>query len=338
MRYPKFLKKNGVIGLCAPSFGLSSEPYLTRAKTAISIFNDLGYKVIAGCNAYKEDEIGASSSALNRAKELMEMYSDSSIDVLVSCGGGERMIEILSYLDFDLLAKKEPKWFMGFSDNTNFTFYLTTLADVASIYGQCFPSFGRIPWHESCNDAIEVIKGKCDIHSYKMYEPFDTKEDSPTSPYKCSKKVCIEHLTKQEEINVSGRLIGGCLDVLVNGVGTKFDKVKEFSEKYRKDGIIFYLEACELNSFAILRSLWQLKNAGWFNNTKAFIFGRSMLENEYMGLTPQKAIMDVLSDLNVPIIYGADIGHLPPTMAIINGCYATIRSKDNYLTIKQEMK
>ena len=52
------------------------------------------------------------------------------------------MCETLDYVDFEKIMQAKPKWYMGFSDNTNFTFLLTTICDVASIYAPCAASFG----------------------------------------------------------------------------------------------------------------------------------------------------------------------------------------------------
>lgn len=46
------------------------------------------------------------------------------------------MCEDLDYVDFERVKEADPKWYMGYSDNTNFTFLLTTLCDTASIYGR----------------------------------------------------------------------------------------------------------------------------------------------------------------------------------------------------------
>ena len=49
-------------------------------------------------------------------------------------------------------------------------------------------------------------------------------------------------LRGEKEIEISGRLIGGCQDVINGIVGTRFDKVKKFLHKYRKDGFVWFLE------------------------------------------------------------------------------------------------
>ena len=46
----------------------------------------------------------------------------------------------------------------------------------------------------------------------------------------------------------------------------------------------------------------------------------------------------VLSNLNIPIIYDADISHKSPCLTIINGSIATINVKDGKSTINFELK
>ena len=45
-------------------------------------------------------------------------------------------------------------------------------------------------------------------------------------------------LPPNQDLKFSGRLLGGCLDILTLFPGTKFDKVSEFIDKYQNDGII----------------------------------------------------------------------------------------------------
>ena len=71
-----------------------------------------------------------------------------------------------------------------------------------------------------------------------------------------------------------GRLLGGCVDCLVNLLGTKCDYVNQFNERYKEDGIIWFLECCDLNVMGIRRAMWQMKNAGWLDRTKGFLIGR----------------------------------------------------------------
>ena len=61
---PKKISKNAKITLVAPSFGCTSEPYLSRLNEAIKIFKNLGYEVIEGKNIFLQDGIASSNTPL----------------------------------------------------------------------------------------------------------------------------------------------------------------------------------------------------------------------------------------------------------------------------------
>ena len=50
----------------------------------------------------------------------------------------------------------------------------------------------------------------------------------------------------EDEISMTGRLIGGCLDVIVFLLGTSYDGTEEFIKKYNSDGIIWKLESFQI--------------------------------------------------------------------------------------------
>ena len=265
MRYGKFLKEGGTIGFLAPSFGCNTEPYLSGFNRAQEVFAGQGYSLVFGPNVYEGSGIGISSSPESCGQEFMDSYTDPESDVLISCGGGELMCEILDHVDFKEIAAAEPKWFMGYSDNTNLTFLLATLCDTASIYGPCAPTFGMKPWHDNLHAAMGLLTGKVrKVHGYDLWEKESLKdEDHPCVPYNLTEpKVLTYYPEGQKEATMSGRLLGGCLDTLVTLDGTKYDKVAEFAERYKEDGIIWFLEACDLTVFGIRRALWQLSHSG----------------------------------------------------------------------------
>ena len=142
----------------------------------------------------------------------------------------------------------KPKWYLGYSDNTNMTFLLTTLCDVASVYGPCAAAFGMEPWHPAIQDAFDVLTGeKLTIKGYDLYEKEGLKdEENPLLPYNVTEP-CIRKKVPDTDIKMEGRLIGGCLDVLTLLLGTKYDKVQAFTERYKEDGIIWFIEDCDLN-------------------------------------------------------------------------------------------
>ena len=136
-------------------------------------------------------------------------------------------------------------------------------------------------------------------------------------------------LDGESDIEISGRFIGGCLDILLSLCGTKYDNVKEFNNKYKNDGVIWFLESCELCCEDVIRGLWQLREAGWFDNACGFVFGRPIINQSSYDISYDEAIMEILGGMNVPIIVDCDFGHTSPRMTLINGGYATINYSNN---------
>ena len=341
MRYPKFIKPNDTISFIAPSFGATTYPYDVRVKWAKRFFEKEGYKVIVGENVYKAELPYLSNTPQEIGKEFMRMYCDPNIALLLSVGGGEMQFETLPYIDFEAIKSLEAKWFNGFSDNTNYSFLLTTISDVASVYGHCAGSFGMRHLHQALVDDYLLLNGE--KLTVKGYPKFQLKGNAyqklhPLSGYNLKEDKIITSLFNQEE-HFEGRLIGGCLDILSLICGTKYDKVKEFNNKYQEDGVIWFLEACDLTPVALRRTLLQLKMAGWFDGAKGFLIGRSAnaYNKEVFGINHINAL-DVLKELGVPVLVDVDLGHLPPSMPLICGSYGVVDFVDNDLTIEMLLK
>lgn len=330
MRYPNHLPKEGTIEFVAPSFGATREPYHTRFQNALSHFHALGYQTIIGPNVYASHGIGMAAKPASTAAEWTNAYLSDKSDVILSVGGGELMCTMLPFLDFERIKKADPKWFMGYSDNTHLTFLLPTLCDTAAIYSYCAPEFGQEPWHPSLNDTWKILTGE--THTVSDYDGWEWEDlKSPENP------LCSFHIDRPPEMKsclwdgapFSGRFIGGCLDVLVNIVGTRYDKVREFTERYKDDGIIWFLEACDLLPMDVYRALWHLTEAGWFQHAKGFLIGRpGNFEATFGDFNQEMAVKEALREFSVPILYHMDIGHLPPMMPIISGAYGTVRRKN----------
>lgn len=350
MRYGKFLKENGTIGFIAPSFGCTTEPYKSAFENALSKFKEMGYETAVGANAYKDDGIGISTDPRACGKEINEWYRDPSTDILISCGGGELMCEDLDYVDFEAMKKADPKWFMGYSDNTNLAFLLETICDTAAVYGPNAPAFGMEPWHESLKDAFDLLTGRSVSEAeqrfphvtegnYSLYEKESLKdEEHPLEPYNVTEEV-IPKGYPGGDISFHGRLIGGCLDVLTVLLGTKYDRVREFGKKYKDDGMIWFFEACDLGPVGIRRAVWQMKAAGWFENTNGILVGRPYHNGETeFGLDQYHAVTDMTAHLGIPVIMDLDIGHVPPAMPVVLGSMAEAELSEGKFTLGMELR
>ena len=336
MKKINYLNKGDSIYLVAPSFGCTTTPYKERLENAIKVFNSLGYKIIEGENIRKQVGHVRSNTEKKCAKEIMDAFK-SDAKVIFSVGGGETMVEILPYIDFKKISKLPPKLFIGFSDNTNLTFLLTILTDQVSVYGPCFPSFGIEPLSISCKDTLDLIENKKSIlKGYSTWRKGDDHDFTLLNPLKEQSYNLKSKLTfiNCKSFNETGLLLGGCLDILILLCGTKYDKVKEYVEKHKQEGIIWYLEACDLSPLQIERALFQLKEAGWFKYSKGFIIGKPVhFDDVQFCIDRKKSVKHILKSLNLPIILDVTLGHYNPSLPILNGAVANVKSDDNVIEI-----
>ena len=339
MKKPANLKSNDKIAVIAPSFGVAEDPYKTRYLRSKKNFQNKGYEILEGQNVYLGLGVASSNSPQERAKEFMEAYQ-SDASTIISVGGGELMCDILPFVDFELIKTLPAKMFMGFSDNANLTFTLTTIAEIQSIYGPNFPSFYERPWRLNQLDAMKMLQGETHFEGYpKWRRPIKKKiTDTPLPPINplARTRYMAPKIIKPYNYQApfEGMLLGGCLDCLINLCGTKFDNVSNFIEKYKDDGFIWYLEACDLNPLSIRRALFQLKQAGWFKYAKGFLIGRPLChEQEIFGVDKYNAVTDILGGFNLPILMDIDLGHYAPSMPMKNGAKATISYIYNNIVI-----
>ena len=330
-RQPEYLREGATLSLVAPSCGANAEPYRAKLKASIETLRRLGYKVVEGENIFLGEGVIASNTPEKRAKEFLSAYMRES-DAVISVGGGELMCEILPYIDFELIRGAKPKWFMGFSDNTNLTFTLTTLSDLVTIYGPCADQFGRDPLPSPSRDALDLLHGREEFEGYPLWEKESlVSEENPLAPMNLTEPKVITPVNYKGAFK--GILLGGCLDCLVTLCGTRFDRVKEYI--YSHGPIIWFLESCDLNPVSIRRSLFQLKEAGWFNTARGFVIGRPLhFDEEMAGVDRFVAVRGVLEELHLPILMDADLGHLPPAIPLKCGAEAEVELVDGNIHIR----
>ena len=336
MKRPDFLHKGDTIAIVAPSFGVTTEPYKTKFEVALTKLRSRGYNVVTAPCCYKSDGLGISTDPVTAARELEEYYLDPSIQALFSAGGGELMCETVGNIDFNKLKDAPPKWFMGYSDNTNFILPLTTLCHTQSLYGICAPTLGQ-EWDRSLTDHMELLEGRINkVSGYDKYEAPDSPAENPLDQYNMTQPKILTYFNhdRTAPLEVTGTLMGGCLDVLNNLAGTSLEDVRGFNQS--TEDVIWILESCDYNTMDIRRALWHLDKCEWFTKARAFIIGRPLaaFNQQYMGLDQYRAVTDILGKYRVPIIMDADVGHIDPIIPVIMGSTATIRSQDNEWSIE----
>ena len=326
MIYPKFLSRGDTIGITAPSAGVGNK--IDSFEMSLASLKEAGYKTKETKNVRKDGFVSA--DAKTRAEELMSLFADDETSYMVMAAGGDFLMEMLPYVNFQII-KDNPKWVQGYSDITNLIYPITTLCDVATIYGLNAGGFDRRPLHKYQQIALEVMSGNVPQQlSYDVCSTVETRDGEFASPVLWKSTV--------GDFTASGRILGGCLDCLCETVaGTSFDGTLEFIERYKNDGIIWYFDIFSMSAEAVCRGLWKLKELGWFENATAFLFGRVMFPSTFMDMSYEEAARRALGE-NIPAVFDADIGHLPPSFTLINGASAAISLKNGQGKLEMFLK
>lgn len=312
MKTPNFLKSKFTIGVVAPSLGVCGEPYTQDYFAAKKQLESMGHTIVECPSLFLLDK-AASNTPEIRAQELLDFYMDDSIDCVWACAGGEIMNEILPYIPFEKLKRKKPKWYIGYSDNTNFIIPFATHSKIKSIYGMVVSEFYQQQSPESSNDLISLLQKK--KKTFKQYgaEPTQTLSG--------------------KDVKIEGFLLGGCLDVISNLIGTDFDQIAQFIQS-KKGKVILYLETYDYNVLGLKRVLWQLHQLGYLDHIQGLVLGKMRIPEPFFGVSLHEALADF--DFPFPVIYDAEIGHTFPTLPIVNGCFAKVAVKKGQLSISYD--
>ncbi|MCR5229372.1 MAG: LD-carboxypeptidase [Solobacterium sp.] len=327
MIYPEFLKKNSTIGISAPSAGVGKK--LDDFDASLSYLRAHSWKIRETESVRLNDVRGGDAPA--RGRELTSLFADPEVDFVLSAAGGDFLFECLPYVNWKVL-KDHPKWLMGASDPTSLLYTLTTRYDIATLYGMNAGSFDAEPGTKYMEDALKIMQGRLiRQRSGKMYASKATFMDdyagfdTPTV-----------WLSNKKSIKESGRCIGGCIDVLKDLIGTKYDGTKAFLKRYRDDGIIWYFDNFAMSAENFYRTLLQMKYTGWFESTKAVIIGRVLFQSSETGMTYEDAVNMVFAD--IPYVFNADVGHTVPSFTMINGAVINLEYRNAKGSIAFELK
>lgn len=338
MVYPKFLSKGDFIGVTAPSMGVTDENDILRLENAYKNLKKLGYKYIETQNVRKNEKF-VSSSPIERAKEFEELWENNEVSLIVSASGGEFLMEMLPYINKEKIKNKSPKWVQGYSDTSLLLYYLTTNFNIATVHSVNAKSFGMEKLYKSIIKTLDILNGenKSLQNNFDLYEKERFPDDEYLAGYNLTEKVEYKHLYGKDKDTIKGRLIGGCIDVISILLGTKLDNTKNFIKKFN-EGMIWYLDNCELSLMSFDRIIWQMKQAGWFDNAKGILIGRTHIEKQIWDLSYEDTLHKAFDDLNIPVIYDIDVGHVAPQWTMINGSLAEFSYENGKGSILQSFE
>ncbi|BCU79818.1 S66 peptidase family protein [Luteolibacter sp. LG18] len=340
IHFPKPLRTGHAIGITAPSSGVVVESHLQRLELIEGQLRAAGYGVIEG-KCLRADHQHVSGTPQQRAADFTALWNDPQVGAIIPPWGGELLIGMLPHLDFTSLAAT-PKWVMGYSDISTLLLAITATTGIATAHGPGLMDLVRDQVASVWETAFEMLGSEAGARfsqrSFERYQvdyiPYEAQMDAK---FNLTEPVEWKRLGDQTPCRFSGRLIGGCLDTVVHLAGTPYGHVPAFLERHRQDGVIVFLENCGLAPVEVVRSLWQLRLAGWFEGVRGLVLGRSAGPDvSGVGeLGYREAVESVVGDLSVPVLIDADIGHRPPQMVLVNGALARVEWSEGAASVVQ---
>lgn len=232
--YPPALKKGDTIGLITPSSPMQEG----RLELGIDYLEQNGFKVKVGRHVHDAERFLAGND-IERAKDVMDFFSDPTVKAIMATGGGYGSQRILPHLDMSKI-RANPKWLTGFSDTTSLQIGILSQAKIASCTGFIFKDLDN----ESFDSLIEKTLMAClSGESYKI----------------------SEGVTLTSGV-AKGTLIGGNLECLMALIGTPYQPSFK--------GCILLLEEVWSEPYKIDSKLSQLELAGVFNEISGLIWGK----------------------------------------------------------------
>ena len=338
---PRHLCPGDKVAVVSLSSGMLGEPQFLH-KFALAkkrLEEDFGLQVVAMPNALKGiDYLYAHPEA--RAQDLMDAFRDPSIRAVFSAIGGDDTIRLLPYIDFSVL-RENPKIFTGFSDTTT-NHFMMFKAGLTSYYGASimtnFSEYGRI------NDyTLDMIRRT-------LFEPQDTLE-IPSAPYwyddedekiwwgesnmnrfKPYHPEGIGYELLQGSGVAEGPLLGGCVDVFVELLGTA---LWPSLEDWR--GKLLFLETSEVDMSCDTLT-WILRNLaaqGIFQVISGILVGKPARRSKYEPYKEvyRKVVGFEAARPELPILYNVNFGHADPIGVLPIGVNCRLDAAQRTLTL-----
>lgn len=289
-----------------------------------------GYEVVLG--SCMDGSGHVSAPLAERAAELNWMLTDPTIQAVIPPWGGETAIDLVEHLDFEAIALAEPTWLIGYSDISTLATPITLITGMATLHGNNLMDTpyrtprGLTNWLDivtkSAGDSFDQrppgvyrSTGFADYARFPQITEYTL--DMPTTWRRID-------AIGPDPVEVTGRLIGGCIETMANLAGTSYGDVGTFAARYAPEGLIVYVEAALDNATSVCRKLHGMRLAGFFQGARAVLIGRTTAP--WAGTFSQyDAVCDALEPLGVPLIADVECGHVAPHLPLVNGALATVR-------------
>jgi len=298
--FPKSLHKGDKIAIISPAGAVEA----SQLENGIEMIRNKGYEPVFGKHLYGSFNKGYhyAGTEKERIEDINWAFSDDEISAVWASRGGYGCQHLLENMDLKNF-RKNPKWYIGYSDNTVIQSYLFKHG-FASIHGQTIKTSSFGVTEESYDLVFDVLNGER-----------------------------LEYELNSHNLNKTGscegQLVGGNLALVYALLGTKY------SFKYKNR--ILFIEDIGENFYALDRMMMSLELAGVFRKIKGLIIGgmtnmgnqkeNTHYEDSFDEFAYQ-LISDQISKYDFPVVFGFPNGHIKDNRPLIIGAKVKMEVKE----------
>lgn len=297
---PTILRSGDTIGVV--TLGSPLAPSTIQAR--IDTLERMGFRVVVGEHVYDADGFIAASGQA-RAADLMGMFHDSDVRLILPTRGGVGVIDILPYLDYAYISA-HPKIVSGYSDISILLNTLYSFSDLLTFH------------------SLMLIDFKMETPPYN-FNQFFTATSTFASPRPIVNPPVMPPPAGLVPGDVTAPVVGGNMTALVGSLGTAYEWIT--------DGKIVFLEETHEPVNRVYRYLTQLQLAGKFRRCAGIVMGQCTDCTVAYGKTYDDIIREVLVPLGVPLLTGVATGHGVYKAAIPVGALARLNATASTFTI-----
>ena len=299
--FPKSLKKGDQIAVISPA-GSVEEKQLEKG---LEMIREKGFEPVLGKHLFTKFSNGYkyAGTEKERISDLNWAFNNEDISAVWASRGGYGCQHLLKHVQLSKF-KKNPKWYIGYSDNTVIQSFLLK-NNFASIHGQTIKTSSFGVTDESYNLIFDILHGKKPTYN-------------------------LESNSLNKNGTVEGELIGGNLALIYALLGTPYS----FSFKDK----ILFIEDIGENYYALDRMMMSLELAGVFRKIKGLIIGgmtnmgdendNKNYEESFDDFAYQ-LISDRLKKYDFPTLFGFPNGHILDNRPLIIGANIKMKIADN---------
>jgi len=239
-----------------------------------------GYEPVVMPHALDRGPLYYAGTAEDRVADLHAAFADESIAGVICTRGGWGSAELLPLLDRELV-RANPKVFVGYSDHTSLHAWFWNECGMPTFYAPMVAA----DW--SKGDGVDERTWRAAVEGDGVWG------------------VGAEDGVKVlREGKAEGRLLGGCLSIVVEALGTPWALKME-------EPTVLFLEDIGTKPYKWDRFLQHLKFAGGLKNVRGIVFGdmSANIEESETALL-EAACLHALRDFEGPVTIGLKCGHV----------------------------